>query len=195
MISRFLLKVPTLLLVVLTTLSTLSLILAKHAYDARRTNEIELAKVVKIKPPGSRPMLGQASVDAALVMFDIQVPENAERPRFDPDLDDRGLTTLRGWGRKLEVTVGPSAFTSWGLLGSTLAHELEVHCQQNFALIRLKDLFGLPGTMLAERAAYQHELDNADRFHLNQVERMNIQATMDFYYPRQQVAGESFSAR
>ena len=83
----------------------------------------------------------------------------------------------------MEVTVGPAAFESWGLLGSTLAHELEVHCQQNFTYIRLLDLLGLDGTLKAEREAYQHELSNAGRFHLGEVERENIKATMDFYYP------------
>jgi len=194
MISRFLALFPTLLFTVLSTISTASLILAKHAYDARQSNQGELAQMVEILPPSTRPELSQESIDIALAMFDIQVPSNTNYPEFDPDLEDRGLTTLRGWGRKMEVTIGPAAFASWGLLGSTLAHEIEVHCQQNFAMVRLRDLLGMEGTANAEREAYRHELDNADRFHLNSIERMNIQATMDFYYPSSKPA-DQLSAR
>lgn len=194
MISRILTVIPTLLFTILTTISAVSVILAKHAYDARRSGEIELAQMVEVRPPNSKPSLSQESIDIALVMFDIRIPPNAMHPVFDPELEDRGLTTLRGWGRKLEVTIGPAAFASWGLLGSTLAHELEVHCQQNFAMIRLQDLFGLEGTANAEREAYIHELNNAERFHLSNVERVNIQATMDFYYPTNKQP-DQFSAR
>ncbi|MFW7377623.1 MAG: hypothetical protein ACOH5I_02290 [Oligoflexus sp.] len=194
MISRFFAIFPTLLFTILSTISTVSLVLAKHAYDARQADQSELVQMVSVLPPSTRPELSQESIDVALAMFDIQIPANTLHPEFDPLLEDRGLTTMRGWGRKLEVTVGPAAFTSWGLLGSTLAHELEVHCQQNFAMIRLKDLFGMEGTSNAEREAYLHELNNADRFHLNGIERMNIQATMDFYYPSSQAA-DQLSAR
>ena len=119
-------------------------------------------------------------------MFNIKVPANVKPPFFDPNLEDRGLTTLRGWGHKLEVSVGPAAFESWGLLGSTLAHEIEIHCNQNFTLIRAMDLVGMEGTFNAEREAYNHELKNAKRFHLSEIEQTNIKATLDFYYPSEE---------
>ncbi len=125
-------------------------------------------------------------------MFDISIPKNANAPRLDIKLEDRGLTTLNGWGKNLEVTIGPSAFTSWAVLGSTLAHELEIHCNQNFAVIRMKDMMGLEGTSNAEREAYMHELTNSERFHLKAADQMSIQATMDYYYP---VRKGSLSAR
>ena len=92
------------------------------------------------------------------------------------------------------MTIGPAAFASWSLLGSTLAHELEVHCRQNFTLIRMQDLMGAQGTLKAERDAYAHELAHAERFNLSKIERMNIQATMDFYYPKEN-STSSFSAK
>src|SRR5690606_19202846 len=106
------------------------------------------------------------SIDLAIAMFGIEVPASAEWPVLDKKIEDRGLTTRGAFMDKAKVTIGPAAFTSWALLGSTLAHELEVHCQQNFLFIYLMDLVGLDGTGEAERQAYRHELTNAKRFSL-----------------------------
>ncbi|RYZ81305.1 MAG: hypothetical protein EOP04_24245 [Proteobacteria bacterium] len=103
-------------------------------------------------------------------------------------LEDRGLTTLNGYGKKLEVTIGPAAFTSWAVLGSTLAHEVEIHCNQNFSLIRMKDMLGLEGTNGAEREAYMHELSNSDRFKLKEADQASIRETMEYYYPAREGA-------
>ncbi len=143
------------------------------------------------QPPMSKPPMSQESVDLAMKMFAIEIPEGASYPRFDPDLEDRGLTTMNGWGKELEVTVGPAAFTSWALLGSTLAHELEVHCRQSFFLIRVKDMMGLNGTDQAEREAYLYELTNSERFHLKTADQLNIRATMDYYYPMARLSEEN----
>ncbi|MBC7658478.1 MAG: hypothetical protein H7249_02090 [Chitinophagaceae bacterium] len=147
-----------------------------------------------VVPPSSKPPMTQESINMALEMFDIQIPKNADKPTLDMKLEDRGLTTLNGWGKKLEVTVGPAAFTSWAVLGSTLAHELEIHCNQNFAVIRLKDMIGMDGTNGAEREAYMHELSNSERFHLKDGDQASIRSTMEFFYPTQGKSG-SFSAR
>lgn len=137
---------------------------------------------VRVMPPEDPPRLNQESIDLALALFDIKVPEGVEHPTLDLSIVDRGLTTLTHRG-KLIVTVGPGAFTSWGILGSTLAHEIEVHCNQNFAIIRLMDMFGLEGTHNAEREAYHHELAHADRFFLSAEDRLSIAQTMDYFYP------------
>ncbi len=150
---------------------------------------------VSVVPPSSPAPMTQESIDLALKMFAIEVPPTATAPRLDLNLEDRGLTTLNGWGSKLDVTIGPAAFSSWALLGSTLAHELEVHCLQNFFVIRVKDALGLKGTDQAEREAYMHELANSNRFHLKQSDQINIKATMDYYYPSAQTLDEALSAR
>ena len=143
------------------------------------------------QPPLSKPPMTQESIDLAMQMFAIEVPEGASYPRFDSQLEDRGLTTMNGWGKDLEVTIGPAAFTSWALLGSTLAHELEVHCRQSFFLIRVKDLLGMNGTDEAEREAYLYELTNSERFHLKTSDQLNIRATMDYYYPVARLSEET----
>lgn len=173
------LRVMTLTLVFV---SAGGIFLARQELEHREHFAREL-KSVKLLPPSSQPPMTQESIEKALKMFDIEVPDSALPPRFDAELEDRGLTTLNGWGSRLEVTVGPAAFTSWALLGSTLAHELEIHCRQNFFMIRMKDMLGLGGTESAEREAYMHELSNSERFQLKTADQVNIKATMDFYYP------------
>jgi hypothetical protein len=127
--------------------------------------------------------VSQASIDLALVLFGIEVPSTADHPQLDVELRDRGLTSRAAFMDKAHVTVGPAAFTSWGLLGSTLAHELEVHCHQNFLAIYVMDLLGLDGTGAAERQAYVHELRNARRFSLEVADAQMIADTVDYYYP------------
>ncbi len=137
--------------------------------------------VVPVSPPAP----GQEAVDLAMEIFKISIPEGAERPRFDPALKDRGLTVKSTWMSKTKVFIGPTAFSSWGMLGSTLAHEVEIHCRQNFPLIVLKDQLGLGGTVEAEREAYEHEIRNAARFGLDHRDQNLIAATVEYYYPRE----------
>lgn len=193
MFQRLAQKIPSMAFIALSSLATLSLVHAKQTYDARQLARKQLTSQIQVLPPDTRPSLSQQSIDIAIAMFAIEIPANTKHPSFDASLEDRGLTTLNGWGKPLEVTIGPAAFASWALLGSTLAHELEVHCKQNFTLIRMKDLVGADGTKEAERDAYAHELAHAERFNLSRIERMNIQATMDFYYPKN-VSQDAFSA-
>ncbi|EFX59978.1 hypothetical protein DAPPUDRAFT_346066 [Daphnia pulex] len=166
-----------------------------HADLEHKEHFAREVRSVSVVPPDSQPPMTQESIDIALKMFAIEVPDTATHPRLDLNLEDRGLTTLNGWGSKLDVTLGPAAFSSWALLGSTLAHELEVHCLQNFFVIRVKDILGLKGTDEAEREAYLHELANSNRFHLNQNDKINIKATMEYYYPSAQPFDEALSAR
>lgn len=140
-------------------------------------------RAVSVVAPEGRPEVSQESIDLAIVMYGILVPSSSEHPTLDPKLSDRGLTTRATFLEKAIVTVGPAAFESWGLLGSTLAHELEIHCQQNFLAIYLMDAIGLDGTGAAERQAYVHELRNADRFGLGGADADLIADTMEFFYP------------
>ncbi|MFY7930568.1 MAG: hypothetical protein ACOVS5_16965 [Oligoflexus sp.] len=190
-VSLMLMRIAVLTLVLS---STGAIFMARHELDHREHFARELRRV-SVVPPSTQPPMTQESIDLALEMFAIEIPDNTQRPRLDMGLEDRGLTTLNGWGSKLEVTIGPAAFTSWALLGSTLAHELEVHCRQNFFVIRMKDALGLQGTEQAEREAYMHELANSDRFNLKTSDQLNIKATMDFYYPLSKPKDDAFSAR
>ncbi len=136
-----------------------------------------------VEAPSTPITFSQESIDIALRTYNIKVPRHVIHPAFDLHLEDRGMTTLRAVGVPFEVTIGPMAFESWGLLAATLAHELEGHCEQNFTLIRVMDLIGLYGTYHAEKIAYQLELDYAIRFGLSSDEIESIQRTVDYYYP------------
>ncbi len=160
---------------------TMGVVMARGSLAAQEDFRKNMSQI-QVTPPSEPPRLNQESIDIALALFNIPVPEGVEHPALDLTIADRGLTTLTNRG-KLLVTVGPGAFTSWGLLGSTLAHELEVHCQQNFTMIRFMDFFGFEGTHNAEREAYHHELSQADRFFLTPDDRLSIAQTMEYFYP------------
>jgi len=138
---------------------------------------------VNVAVPDSAPAISQHSIDIAVALYGIKVPARALQPKLDDDLEDRGLTTRRIGDDKVSVYIGPSAFSSWALLGSTLAHELEVHCNQNFFMIHLMDSLGMDGTGEAERQAYLYEVVNKKRFGLAEAEAQQIRQTMDYYYP------------
>ena len=143
---------------------------------------------VAVEAPPSVPSMNQESIDLALVLYSITVPLSAHHQIYDPTLQDRGLTSRRAFMDKAQVSIGSAAFTSWALLGSTLAHELEIHCQQNFLTIYVMDLLGMDGTAAAERQAYMHEIDNAKRFGTSTVDAAMIADTVQFYYPERQAS-------
>jgi hypothetical protein len=159
-----------------------SLLHARAEVSDQNAFAIDLAQV-KVVPPDTAPAIGQKSIDIAIVMFGITIPADADYPTYDSKLNDRGLTTKGVFMQKATVTIGPAAFTSWSLLGSTLAHELEVHCNQNLLFISLLDALHLDGTGEAERQAYIYELRNSKRFGLNIEDADLIASTMEFYYP------------
>jgi hypothetical protein len=161
------------------------------------------------------PQISQESINKAILAFHIDVPAYVNQPILDHTLEDRGITTGAVLGRMREVKIGPAAFSSWAVLGSTLAHEIEVHAKQSFIKITAQDEWssaksgvlqmlhslkpksflgkasapsGLPrgpidwGTHLAEREAYQYELDSAKRFGLSPTEVESIKSIMEMYY-------------
>lgn len=165
------------------TLALLSGFSISHRELTEREAFYAAKREVRVIPPDTKPELSQESIDFALEMFGIVIPAGAAHPTFDASLADRGVTIRGAMFDEARVAVGPSAFESWSLLGSTLAHELEVHCQQSFFVIYMMDLLGLEGTVEAERQAYLHELANAERFGLDRGSRDLIADTMDYFYP------------
>lgn len=127
--------------------------------------------------PRETPPMTQGSIDFALTAYGITLPSGVE-PRLEESLEDRGRTDWTPFDGIEAVRIGPSAFKSWALLGSTLAHELEVHCRQNFWAITFQESVGLGGIRDAERAAYRHELESAERFGLSAGEVDRIAATL-----------------
>jgi hypothetical protein len=133
-----------------------------------------------------QPSPSQSDINQALEAFDIRIPKNVKGPFFSSKLEDRGLTIRKGVMSDAVVYVGNDAFSSWALLGSTLAHEIEVHCRQNFLAIHFQNISGFDGTGYAEREAYGYELAHAGRFGLTVYERDLISSTMMYFYPKRQ---------
>lgn len=152
-----------------------------------RANQLK-TNVVNLAPelPFGEPEPGQDAINAALSAFGIQTPKNVKGPFFSAKLEDRGLTLKRGVMSDSIVYIGPEAFSSWPLLGSTLAHEIEIHCRQNFLAIHFQNISGFDGTGFAEREAYNYELHQADRFGLSDYERDLIKSTMAYFYPERE---------
>ena len=155
---------------------------ANHEIHARDVFAAEMA-AVRVLPPEGKPEISQESIDLAIAIYGIKIPSSAAKPILDLNLKDRGLTSRGAYVEKAEVTIGPAAFSSWSLLASTLGHELEVHCQQNFLFVYLLDVVMLDGTGSAEREAYIYELRNAKRFGLDILDAEMIADTMEYYYP------------
>ncbi len=172
---------PTFLFAVFTVMSVCSLIAANSAVKHKM---IAISRLHSQRPdlPKDKPMASQANIDRAMEVFNIHLPGNVGWPRLDLTMEDRGVTIMDGWGMKRQVKIGPEAFSSWSILGSTLAHEIEVHGEQSFLWIRVLNLIGLKGTVAAEREAYLHEIRSARRFGLKRVEVQSIEETMNFYY-------------
>lgn len=165
---------------------------------------------IKVLAPYSIPGQSQESLDLAAELFSVDISHNVVGPFFDSHLEDRGLTTGGTINAQKTVTIGPAAFTSWSVLGSTLGHEVEIHAKQSFLKVVLLDklthvklalrkgigrvfpqfkpsvrqLFE-EGTWSAEREAYLFELGSAKRFHLSIEETQSILQVMNYYYPSQ----------
>jgi len=155
---------------------------AHRQLEAEQVFAKDVAESVVVAPEGAPPIT-QESIDLAMQIYGINLPSGTEPPMLDLNMQDRGLTTRSPILDKARVTIGPAAFSSWALLGSTLAHEIEVHCQQNFFAIYVMDLIGLDGTGAAERQAYIHELSHAQRFGTLDDDAKMIADTVAFYYP------------
>ena len=211
MFARFLQKLPMSLVILA---GMVGLLIALQGWqEALALREYEQAmSEVEVIVPQEQPPQDQESIDTAMVLFSIKTPPTVDGPTFDYSLGDRGLTTGGLVLPQKRVTVGPAAFTSWSVLGSTLAHEIEVHVPQSFFMVvaedhitrwqiesrriigrafprfapSAKELFENDGTWKAERDAYMHEIKNAKRFGLSQEELASIWRVMDYFYPAAQ---------
>lgn len=171
--------------VVLLTFIAAGVVLIEFYQSEARAQELQNDSFVRPAPlPDGTPVVGQEAIKLAMNIFGIQTPRNVKGPFFSARLEDRGLTVKKGAVGDAVVYIGPEAFSSWALLGSTLAHEIEVHCRQNFLAIHFKNLSGFDGTGAAEREAYMYELMSAERFGLDSYERELISSTMMYFYPK-----------
>ena len=131
------------------------------------------------------PPISQASIIKAVDNFRIQVPMLSRYPKLDSDMDK----TLLGEAHYILFihmcipTIGPGAFTSWGRLGAVLAHEVEVHCNQNWWKSNIDEMLQQDPTAMLEREAYKYTLLDNKRFQLTVREQLSIMYVMTYHYP------------
>lgn len=125
----------------------------RDAKDARAADK-ERAAFVKRKEAGG---LKQQAVNLAVAAYGIDITHVKSLLYSDSDTDSE--TDDEG-----RVTIGKGAFTDPGCLASTIAHESEVHVNQQLAKGRNYD--GQQGRALNEVQAYDWEISNAPRFGL-----------------------------
>jgi len=130
------------------------------------------------------PPVTQESIDWAINAYEIEIPWNAWYPTIDYESDTEeilGSALVSPMFLTCIPTVTPGAFNSWGKLAAILAHEIEVHCNQNMIMRLLKH--GNDIEYFIEREAYQYMIDSRRRFNLSDQEVLNIKLTMNFHYP------------
>lgn len=208
LLARFMNALPLACMALFMLVMVVGTLVSHKERLAHQKFQRELASV-SIEAPAGRPSHSQESIDLAMTLYSIDAPRYVMGPRYDAWLDDRGLTTGGTLSRAKTVSIGPAAFTSWGILGSTLGHEIEIHARQSFLQVILldkvtkarfalqrslaarfpslrptsRDSFENEGTWRAEREAYEYELRSARRFQLTPAETRAIVQIMDFYYP------------
>ncbi|WP_186645489.1 hypothetical protein [Fluviispira vulneris] len=172
----------------------------KRQYENIQENLIE----IPVLYPSSPPEKSNRCIQLAMALFSIDKNKNSKQPVYDPNLNVRGLTSGMIFSPKKNIYIGDEAFENWGLLGSTLAHEVEIHGNQSFVKIEFinflyhyfyeieynllnKLLYNNDfryqnkkiGTIKAEKEAYKYELKSKKRFSLNAQNEKSLQYILE----------------
>ena len=174
------------------TLSVLSFTLARAAAAATLAEEIDeihrldgqLAAHGDPALAGRAARLKEAAIAHAIVEYRIDIKGVASGVHYSPHGNMRerdGVTLVDGDGT-VRVQVGDAGFRSAGCLGSTIAHEVEVHVDRQIAK-GVRDPAGdEQGVAMHEIEAYDHELASQARFGLDEDElRLVRQRRAAFY--------------
>ena len=131
------------------------------------------------------PSVSQESIDKAIANFEIQIPILTLHPKLDTSMESDHM------GEAYPIllfnicvpSIGPRAFKSWSTLGAILAHEVEVHCNQNAWKTLIDKVLGNDATPKLEREAYMYMITDSKRFHLTEDEINNILYVVAYFYP------------
>ena len=118
----------------------------------------------------------QAAIDMAIRHYDIDI-SNAKKVKYDKNHVGDAEALSNG-----VVKVGEASLLSPGWLASSIAHETEVHI--NNQLEKGKWYEGPQGTALQEVEAYDFEIANADRFGLTDAEVERLKKRRKEYYDK-----------
>lgn len=112
-------------------------------------------------------------INFALEVYGIK-SSHVDKISFDENLYSRGEYNVV----TNEVSIGPAALVSWGVLGSTLIHEVEVHGNQGIDKKILlgwqEKLLGKSSLAALEIEAYESEVRNSHRLGVHIIDLNGI---------------------
>lgn len=175
--------------------------LTLNYFEVKRDKKIHtLMSNIPVKFPSNIPNKSQDSVEIAIALFSIEIYKNIESIEYNKEIVFRGLTIGSSFLDEKKVIIGDMAFISWGILGSTIGHEAEIHGRQNFLLFEILNFLNIYvklftnfypkfsnifinksdlGIYFAEKEAYLYELNSANRFNLNKNELNSIKNILE----------------
>jgi hypothetical protein len=114
-------------------------------------------------------------------------------PSYDPLLDETwGNGTAGNTNPDRTVQIGPSAFSSPGMLAATIAHEGMHSLQIKEGRDYSKD--DLLGSAMNETEAYDYEIATADKYGLTASEVKEVESRRDFRY-KNYISGGDYQQR
>jgi hypothetical protein len=122
--------------------------------------------------------LKEAAIQHAIATFGIDTRAVTAGVHYAPqgNMRDREGATLVDRDGTLRVLVGDGAFRSAAWLGSSIAHEVEVHVNRQIAQGRYARGGDEASAAIEEIEAYDHELASDRRFGLDASERRSVAA-------------------
>jgi hypothetical protein len=136
------------------------------------------------KLAGRAARLKQGAIDHAIVEYGIDIGALPAGVHYSPhgNMREREGATFLDRDGTLRVVIGDKAFRSPAWLGSTIAHEVEVHVNRQIAKGRRASASDEEGTSIEEVEAYDFELANQARFGMHADEgKLVRQRRMAFY--------------
>ncbi len=130
--------------------------------------------------------LKQTAIGRAIAAYRIDVSHLRVGVSYSPhgDMREREGATYVDEDGTVRVEIGDEAFASPARLGSTIAHEVEVHVNRQITKGVYCPSTDEQGTLLQEVEAYDHELASKDRFGLGADELKLLKQRRASYYRR-----------
>jgi hypothetical protein len=153
-----------------------------HRIDAELASTSDAARARALRARVAR--LKQSAITHAIVVFDIDVGGVATGVIYSPHgaMRDREGATIVDRDGTVRVQVGDAAFRSAGWLGSTIAHEVEVHVNRQIAKGMCYQPSDRDGTLIQEVEAYDFELVNHQRFGIDAPDLRQLRQRRNFAY-------------
>jgi hypothetical protein len=153
-----------------------------HGLDAAIAGSGDAARARELAGHCAR--LKQAAIEHAIVAYGIDVSAVPSGVHYSPHgaMRDREGVTLVDRDGTLRVLVGDLAFGSAGWLGSTIAHEVEVHVNRQIAKGAQARAGDEQGQSIDEVEAYDFELAGQARFGLGGDEQRLVRQRRAAFY-------------